>query len=119
MVVNVAETVTVPLRVQNDIIYMANTRIPIDTVIARWQQGYNPEQIHEGFPTLRTADIYAAISYYLEHQAELDAYLRTREAQADRQREEDERRNPTNGLREKLMKRLEEKSSAQNDSLPR
>lgn len=106
MVVNVAETVAVPLRVQNDIIYMANTRIPIDTVIARWQQGYNPEQIHEGFPTLNTADIYAAIGYYLQHRVEIDAYLREREDQAERQREEDERRNPTDGLREKLLKRL-------------
>lgn len=109
MTVKLAETVAVPLRLQDGIIYMANTRIPIDTVIARWQQGYSPEQIHEGFPTLRTADIYAAISYYLEHRPELDSYLRAREEQADRQREEDEQRNPTDGLRDKLKKRLEEK----------
>jgi len=109
MALTLAETITIPLGLQNNIIYMANTRIPIDTVIARYRQGYTPEQIIEGFPTLKLADVYFAIGYYWEHQAEMDEYPRERAERAEKQRQEDERRNPTDGLREKLMKRLEEK----------
>ena len=109
MVVNVAETIAVPLRVQNGIIYMANTRIPIDTVIDRYRIGDSPEHIQEGFPTLKLTDIYFAISYYLANQAQMDAYLQKRDQRMEELRLEDERRNPTDGLREKLMRRLEEK----------
>ena len=112
MVVNVAETVAVPLRVENDIIYMANTRIPIDTVIDRYRVGDTPEEILEGFPTLKLEDIYFAISYYLANRAELDAYLEERDRRMEELRLEDERRNPTEGLRDRLTKRMEEKNQS-------
>ena len=109
MALNLDEKVALPLRWQNDIIYMANTRIPIDTVIARYLQGYTPEQIVEGFPTLKLAEVYFAVAYYWEHREALDEYLHKRALRAEELRLEDERRNPTDGLREKLLKRLADK----------
>jgi len=96
-------------RWQNDIIYMANTRIPIDTVIARYSVGDTPAEIHEGFPTLKLEDIYFAIGYYLGHREEMDRYMRERDAREAALIEERELLSPTDGLREKLLKRLEDK----------
>jgi uncharacterized protein (DUF433 family) len=99
----------IPLRWKDGIIYMSNTRIPVDTVIYAYQRGDTPERIVEGFPTLKLADVYAVIAYYLEHREELDVYLRDAEARAEAIVQENERRHPTDGLREKLLQRLEAK----------
>ena len=40
------------------------------------------------------------ITYYLRHKAEVDVYLSTRKAQAERTREDVERRFPSAGLRD-------------------
>ena len=41
-----------------------------------------PDAIAQRYPTATLADIYAVIAYYLRHQEDLDAYLDTREQQA-------------------------------------
>ncbi|MCS6903473.1 MAG: DUF433 domain-containing protein [Candidatus Bipolaricaulota bacterium] len=50
------------------------TRIAV-WVIAGWlQKGYSPEEIQaEIYPSLSLAQIYDALSYYYDHQAEVDA----------------------------------------------
>lgn len=65
---------------EHGVIRVGNTRVTLDTIIARYQQGDTPEAIHEGFPTISVSDIYAVIAYYLAHQTELDAYLARRDA---------------------------------------
>ena len=76
-------TLTVPIHTDEDgTIKVANTRIPIDTLIICHQQGDTPEQIHEGFPSISVSDVYALIAYYLANRAELDDYLKRRQTQA-------------------------------------
>jgi hypothetical protein len=58
------------------------------------QNGDSPEQILEGFPSLILADIYAVIAYYLNHKDEIDAYLRRRDAEAERIHREIEAKRP-------------------------
>lgn len=83
------ETVSLPLKMdEHGVIRVSGTRVPLDTVIARYQQGDTPEAIHQAFDVLPLNDIYAVIAYYLAHQAELDAYLMYGQEEAERIREE-------------------------------
>jgi uncharacterized protein (DUF433 family) len=44
----------------------------IDVVLDRRVNGWTPEQIHEEYPHLSLAQVYAAFAYYFDHQTELD-----------------------------------------------
>lgn len=50
--------------------------------------------IHEGFPTVPLADIYAMIAYYLAKRAEVDTDLQTIDEASARTRQELETRHP-------------------------
>lgn len=56
-------------------VYIGDTRVTLDSIITPWLDGDTPDAIHEGFPAVSLAAIYGAIAYYLDHQAEVDAYL--------------------------------------------
>ncbi len=82
-------TMTIPLQMDaHGAIRVSGTRVTLDTVIARYQQGDSPEAIHEGFDVLPINDIYAVIAYYLAHRDELNAYLKRREEEGERIRQE-------------------------------
>ncbi|MGD0299127.1 MAG: DUF433 domain-containing protein [Bryobacteraceae bacterium] len=55
--------------------YVAGTRISLDSVVCSFNEGNSPEAIQEDFPLLKLAQIYGAIAFYLDHQAEIDKYL--------------------------------------------
>jgi hypothetical protein len=55
------------------------TRISLDSVVYSFERGNSPEAIHESFPVLKLAQIYGAIAFYLDHQAEVQRYLETEE----------------------------------------
>jgi uncharacterized protein (DUF433 family) len=102
------ETKPVPLRAGEDgVILVGATRVPLDTVVYAFQSGNTAEEIVEQYDALRLSDVYAVIAYYLDHQDAVDAYVKQREAQATMMRQENERRFPRHGLRQKLLARLE------------
>lgn len=93
--IDVPTTVDVPLRTdEHGVIRVGNTRVTLLTLISRYRMGDTPEMIHEAFPTVSLADIYAVIAYYLAHQASIDAYIQQIEAESDRQRQEHEANDP-------------------------
>jgi len=51
-----------------------NTKVK-EVVIEKLAFGWSPEELHRQHPHLPMAKIYAALSYYYEHQAEIDADL--------------------------------------------
>lgn len=55
--------------------YVAGTRISLDSVVYAFNEGNSPEAIREDFPLLTRAQIYGAIAFYLNRQAEIDEYL--------------------------------------------
>ncbi|MBY0503012.1 MAG: DUF433 domain-containing protein [Bryobacteraceae bacterium] len=55
--------------------YLAGTRISLDSVVHAFNEGQSPEAIQEDFPSLKRAQIYGAIAFYLDHQAEINQYL--------------------------------------------
>src|ERR1039457_2479385 len=56
--------------------YVAGTRISLDSVVCAFNRGDSPQRILERYPLLgKPARVYGAIAFYLDHQAEIDAYL--------------------------------------------
>src|SRR4051812_21589826 len=85
---------------------VTGTRIPLERVVESYKQGATPETIVDCFDTLQLADVYAVISYYLNHTEEVEAYLRESEAEAAEIRHQIEARQPPRpGFREELLAR--------------
>lgn len=102
--------VPVPLRKgEGDIIYVGQTRIPLERVIYYYNQGQSPEAIVHSFDTLKLADVYTVISFYLHHQEEVDRYVQRREAEEDEAQRDAEARFPREGRRERLLARQKQR----------
>jgi uncharacterized protein (DUF433 family) len=95
-----------PLRLDDQgTIRVGQSRVTLDTVIGAFRQGTNPEEIARQFPAVTLAEVYGAIAYHLQHQAEVDSYLQARaEAAAPLLQELADQSNPV-GLRERLRSR--------------
>ena len=52
-------------------------------IIVAFEGGAAAEEIVMRFPTLRLADVYAVIAYYLRHKAEVQDYMRWRDREAE------------------------------------
>lgn len=101
----------VPLAADADgVIRVAGTRLPLDTIIFAFHQGATAEEIVQRFPVIHLADIYAVISYYLHHRAEVDAYLESRQVKANEIRKLNEAQFDSLNLRERLLARRESPS---------
>ncbi|MGZ8845138.1 MAG: DUF5615 family PIN-like protein [Pyrinomonadaceae bacterium] len=55
---------------------VAGTRVSLDSVVYSHIREESPESIQRSFPTLTLAQIHGAIAYYLEHETEIDRYLK-------------------------------------------
>jgi uncharacterized protein (DUF433 family) len=95
-----------PLRLDpNGTLYVGETRVPLDTVVGVFGMGVSPEEIVRRYDTLCLAEVYGALSYYLAHREEVDAYLSERLRIAAEVRAENQARFPTEDVREKLLAR--------------
>jgi uncharacterized protein (DUF433 family) len=92
-------------RDSDDVIRVGRTRVTLDIIVESFIEGAAAEEIVHQYPTLRLADVYALISYYLRHQSEVEEYLTTRKEFAAGVRREDESRFDPNGIRERLLAR--------------
>ena len=54
---------------------ISDSRVSLDSVVYAWRDGLSPESIRENFPVLTLEEVYAAITFYLANQAEVDTYL--------------------------------------------
>lgn len=86
---------------------VVGTRVPLDTLVTAFGRGDSPESIHESYPTVPLADIYAIFTYCLRHRAEVNAYLAERAEQRADIRAEVETRFPPEGLRARLLARMD------------
>ena len=97
---------TVPLVREDDgTVHVTDSRVTLDTLVGAFQKGATAEQIQDSFPSLSLQQIYAVIAYYLEHQAEVDSYLKSRQAEAERTRKEIESHQDTEGFRRRIRTR--------------
>ncbi len=58
-------------------IRIKGTRIGIEIVLDDYLNGHSPEEISVRYRNLTLKQVYAAITYYLYNQEEMDAYLDT------------------------------------------
>jgi uncharacterized protein (DUF433 family) len=60
--------------------YVAGTRIGLDVVTYDFQRGRSAEAIFEAYPSIGSlAKVYGAITFILEHPAEVEAYMKDQE----------------------------------------
>ena len=83
------------------------TRISLDVLVADFKRGRTPESIHDAYQTVSLADVYAIFAYYLRHRAEVEAYLVEQELEGAEIQARIEANDPPEGLRAKLLDRLE------------
>jgi uncharacterized protein (DUF433 family) len=96
----------VPIHTDADgVVRVARTRVTLDTIVDAFETGASAEEIAQQYPSVPLVDVYSVITYYLRHKPEVDAYLKEREALAERVHEEVERRFPSAGIRERLLAR--------------
>jgi uncharacterized protein (DUF433 family) len=64
--------------------WISGTRVSMDSVVIAFLTGLSPETIAaECFPGLTLEQAYGAITYYLAHRDEINAYLHEAEAEFD------------------------------------
>ena len=95
-----------PLRTDpHGVIRVGSTRVPLDTVVEAFLEGFTAEEISQQYPVLDLADVYAVLSYYLRHRQAVEAYLAERQQRAAEIRARLEARSPQTGLRALLLAR--------------
>jgi uncharacterized protein (DUF433 family) len=61
---------------ENGIAWIADTKVKvIEIALDKLAHGSSPEEMHFQYPHLSLAQIHAALSYYYDHQAELDTEI--------------------------------------------
>jgi uncharacterized protein (DUF433 family) len=51
------------------------TRTPVRAIVELWRQGIAPETIPGHLPHLSVAQVFDALSYYSDHQSEINAHI--------------------------------------------
>ena len=57
-------------------------------MVHHYRAGATPEEIAQDFPSLRLADVYSVITYYLSHVDEVETYMAESDREAERVRAE-------------------------------
>jgi uncharacterized protein (DUF433 family) len=97
---------TIVLEMESDgVIRISGTRVPLETVIAAFQDGATPEEIVQQYPSVPLGDLYQVVGYYLSNRAEIERYLETRLSQAKQTKQANETRWKPDGIRERLLSR--------------
>ena|SRR5947209_1415029 len=86
--------------------WIAGKRISLASVVYEFRDGAAPESIMRSFPLLTLEEVYGAITFYLSHQTEVDAYLATREAEFEEQRRRQREDDP------EFFRRFDERAAA-------
>lgn len=54
---------------------IVSTRIPVRAIVGLWRLGTSPEEIPTQFPQLTLAQVFDALSFYLDNQSEINEYI--------------------------------------------
>lgn len=66
---------------------MTGTRIGLEDIVEDYHKGRSAEEMILAYPTLKLADVYSVISYYLQYKSEVDTYVQEQYRKADETRE--------------------------------
>jgi len=79
---------------RNGGLYVAGTRVSLDSVVILFQERASPEKIAHSFPTLKLSQIYGVIAYYLENEKTIKDYIAEGERQFEQEAVPLSRSNP-------------------------
>ena len=51
------------------------TRTPVRAIVELWRLGVTPEEVPAHLPHLTLAQVFDALSYYVDHQVEIQEYI--------------------------------------------
>jgi uncharacterized protein (DUF433 family) len=85
---------------------VGGTRVTLETLVAAFDRGDSPEEIHEQYPTVALGDVYAVLTYCVRHRALVETYLDERERAGAEVRARVEHEFSPDGLRARLVGRL-------------
>ena len=71
----------------SDAYRVVGSRVSLDSVVYCFWNGESPESIVQSFPTLTLEQVYGAIAYYLDHQDEINEYIKEGEGDYEAKRE--------------------------------
>src|SRR2546423_5562 len=85
---------------------VTGTRVLLERIVNAFEDGATPEGIVQSYDTLKLDDVYAVLTWYLRHKAEVEDYLRKRAEEAEAIRQTIEAKQPDRAaLRARLMAR--------------
>ena len=100
------ETEPIPLEADaGGVMRVGGTRVTLDTVVAAFKDGATTEEILYQYPSLDLADVYSVVGYYLQRRSDVEAYLRQRQQEMGKVREQNEARFDPCGIRDRLLAR--------------
>jgi uncharacterized protein (DUF433 family) len=89
---------------------VTGTRVLLERIVHAFEDGATPERIVQSYDTLQLADVYAVLTWYLRHKAEVEDYLRKRAEEAEAIRRTIEAKQPDRAeLRARLLARRAQK----------
>jgi uncharacterized protein (DUF433 family) len=89
---------------------VTGTRVLLERIVHAFEDGATPEGIAQSYDTVQLDDVYAVLTWYLRHKAEVEAYLHVRANAAEKIRQTIEAKQPDRGaLRNRLMMRRAQK----------
>lgn len=87
---------------------VGGTRVTLETLVAAFERGDTPEEIHEQYPTVALGDIYAVLTHYVRHRGSVRTYLDERARVGAEVQARAEREHPPEDLRARLVARLDQ-----------
>ncbi|MGK7928812.1 MAG: DUF433 domain-containing protein [Spirulina sp.] len=97
-----------PLEINIDgVVRVGKTRVTLETVVTVFKQGATAEEIVYRYPSLKLADVYSTIAYYLNHQQEVESYLQQRQQEAEKIKQLNQAKFSPQALRDRLLSRRE------------
>jgi uncharacterized protein (DUF433 family) len=79
---------------RNGGLYVAGSRVSLDSVVYAYLRGESPIGIAESFTSLSLDQINGAIKYYLANRVDVDAYLKCQEIKFEQMRQESRAKDP-------------------------
>lgn len=95
-------------------IRIGNTRVALESIVHHFSMGATAERIAQKFPSLKSAEVYGAISYFLENQEAVAEYILHQEKDSDETQNEFESKfqSETKALRNRILARWKKRQNA-------
>lgn len=78
----------------DDVYRLVGTRVSLDSIVQAFWRGQTAEAIAQSFPVLTLEQVYGALTFYLAHRSEVDAYVKRADKELDEERQAAQEQDP-------------------------